>query len=74
MFVIQITDKGAGVAFSEDPVPNDLHMHFWELTFGATDVLFNELVEHLPEVFLAEIPVDDVVGIVLASCLLESGL
>jgi hypothetical protein len=71
VFAVELSDEGAGVAFAVDFLSDDAHVHFWEFALGAADVLFDELVQHFPEVFLAEIAVDDVVGVVLAPGLLE---
>lgn len=74
MLVIELTHERTGVTLAIDLVSIDCDVHLGQFAFRTADILFNELIQHLPEIFLSELSVDDVVGIVLSSSLLESSL
>lgn len=49
-------------------------MHFGQFAFGAANILLNELIQTLQHLIVVEFAVNDIVGVILATCLLECGL
>ena len=74
VFVIEFAGEGAGVALASDDVVDYDHVHFGEFAFGTADVLFDKFVKNFKHIAISELPVDNVIGIVLTSSLLECGL
>ena len=74
VFAVQLAHKRTGIALTVDLLSIDSEVHLGQLALGTAHILLNKLIQHLPQVLLGKLSIDDVIGVILASSLLEGGL
>jgi hypothetical protein len=74
VLVVQLSHKGTRVTLAIYFIPVNSEVHFGELALGAANIFFNELIQYFSQIFLSELSVDDVVSVILSTCLFEGCL